>query len=196
MLKDPCWKSISFSRSSPKIHSQNHKIKENPEISNTQKPKNSNKTQFISNNQQQNQTTRPTRLIESNKHTNLEKPNQTQLIESNSAHWFFFFFWFHFLGLGIWFSGLIFWVWVFVLGFLYSASDLASASSVSFDRAWKLPVSDSSSFWWVRSTVSKDESWAISLDGKAWRQRQSLKMTAIMAELEGDGSAWIRRWRW
>ena len=37
--KDPCWKSISFSRSSPKIHSQNHKIKENPEISNTQKPR-------------------------------------------------------------------------------------------------------------------------------------------------------------
>ena len=76
MLKDPCWKSISFSRSSPKIHSQNHKIKENPEISNTQKPKNSNKTQFISNNQQQNQPTWPTRLIESNKHTNPEKPSQ------------------------------------------------------------------------------------------------------------------------
>ena len=38
--KTPCWKRISFSCSSPKIHSQNYKIKENPEISNTLKPKN------------------------------------------------------------------------------------------------------------------------------------------------------------
>ena len=35
-----------------------------------------NKTQFISNNQQQNQPTWPTWLIESNKHTNPEKPSQ------------------------------------------------------------------------------------------------------------------------
>ena len=40
MLKDPCGKPISFSHSSPKIHSQNHKIKENLEISHTQKPRN------------------------------------------------------------------------------------------------------------------------------------------------------------
>ena len=33
-------RSMAKNPSSPKIHSQNHKIKENPEISNTQKPKN------------------------------------------------------------------------------------------------------------------------------------------------------------
>ena len=201
MLKDPCWKSINFSRSCPKIHSQNHKIKENPEISNTQKPRNP-KTQtkpslFQTINNKINQPSQLGSLNQTN--TNPEKPSQTQLIESNSAHWFFFFFWFHFLGLSIWFSGLIFWVWVFVLGFLYSASNLASTSSAFFDRAWKLPASDSSSFWWVRSTVSKDKSWAISLDGEPWRQRQRLKMTATVAEIEGDGSdgsAWMRQWRW
>ena len=118
MLKDPCWKSISFSRSSPKIHSQNHKIKENPEISNTQKPRNP-KTQtkpslFQTINNKINQPGHLDSLNQTNTQTQkntakLSSLNQTRLID------FFFFFWFHFLGLGIWFSGLIFWVWVFVL---------------------------------------------------------------------------------
>ena len=133
MLKDPCWKSISFSCSSPKIHSQNHKIKENPEISNTQKPKNSNKTQFISNNQQQNQTTRPTWLIESNKHTNLEKPNQTQLIESNSAHWIFFFFLVSFFGFGY----LIFGFDFLGLGIRFGFLILGFGSSQRFQRFFR-----------------------------------------------------------
>ena len=115
MLKDPCWKSISFSRSCPEIHSQNHKIKENPEISNTQKPRNP-KTQtkpslFQTINNKINQPSQLGSLNQTN--TNPEKPSQTQLIESNSAHWFFFFFLvsffgfeylifgFDFLGLGI-----------------------------------------------------------------------------------------------
>ena len=86
--KDPCWKPISLSLSSPKIHSQNNKIKDNPKISNTQKPKNSNKTQFISNNQQQNQPTWPTWLIESNKHTNPKKLSQfdSQQLQAQLIH--------------------------------------------------------------------------------------------------------------
>jgi len=161
MLKKPCWKSISFSRSSLKIHSQNHKIKENPVISNTQKPRNL-KTQTKPNLFQtiNNKINRPDQLDSLNQTNTQTQKNPTKLSSLNQTRlidFCFLFFWFHFLGLGIWFSDLIFWGWVFVLGFLYSASDLASAS---FDQAWKLLVSDSSSFWWVRSMVSKDESWA------------------------------------
>ena len=128
MLKDPCWKSISFSRSSPKIHSQNHKIKENPKISNTQKPRNP-KTQtkpslFQTINKKINQ---PSQLGSLNQ-TNTQTQKNLAKLSSLIFFFIFYFFWFHFLGLGIWFAGLIFWVWVFVLGFLYSALDRASAS--------------------------------------------------------------------
>ena len=72
-----------FSHSSPKIHSQNYKIKENPEISNTQKPRNP-KTQtkpslFQTINNKINQ---PSQLSSWNQ-TN----TQTRKTQPNSAHW-------------------------------------------------------------------------------------------------------------
>ena len=89
--------------SSPKIHAENPSVflfrpqrfiakiiksKITQKSQTLKNPKTQKKTQFISNNQQQNQPTWPTWLIESNKHTNPEKLSQSgsQQLQAQLIH--------------------------------------------------------------------------------------------------------------